>query len=109
MRAAKVDANQAEIVRALREAGASVWITSSLGGGYPDLTVGYQGRTYLLEVKNPAAAPADQRLTPAQEQFVTSWKGHWTLVMTPEQALQAIGYNSAHVHMPEPQYARASR
>ena len=46
-RAARVDANQAEIVAALRQAGASVWII-----GIPvDLLVGFRGMTIAVEIK----------------------------------------------------------
>ena len=48
MRAAKIDANQNEIVDALRKAGCSVQILSSVGKGCPDILVGRGGRNYLL-------------------------------------------------------------
>jgi hypothetical protein len=46
-RAARVDENQAQIISALRAAGAYVWIV-----GLPvDLLVGYRNHTYLVEIK----------------------------------------------------------
>ena len=42
-RAAKVDANQPATVKALRDAGMTVAVTSSLGKGFPDLVVGFRG------------------------------------------------------------------
>ncbi len=46
--AARVDANQEQIVSALRAAGAFVWII-----GLPvDLLVGYKNHTFLVEVKS---------------------------------------------------------
>lgn len=54
MRARRKDRNQAEIERGLRcHPGVYVFDTSAVGGGYPDLNVGYQGRTYMFEVKDP--------------------------------------------------------
>jgi hypothetical protein len=50
-RAAKVDANQREVVAALRGAGATVQLLHAVGEGCPDLLVGYRGGNYLLEVK----------------------------------------------------------
>ena len=50
-RAARRDSNEVEIVRALIAAGASVTHLSGVDG-LPDLLVGYQGRTVLLEVKH---------------------------------------------------------
>ena len=45
--AARVDANQMQIISALRAAGAYVWII-----GLPvDLLVGYNKQTFLVEVK----------------------------------------------------------
>lgn len=44
-RAARTDANQVEIVSALRAIGCSVSDTSGVGGGFPDLAVGFRKRT----------------------------------------------------------------
>ena len=45
----KTDTNQAEIVQALRDVGAMVFLI-----GQPfDLLVGFRGELFLLEVKNP--------------------------------------------------------
>jgi hypothetical protein len=55
-RAAKVDANQREVVAALRGAGASVQLLHAVGEGCPDLLVGYKGLTMLLEVKDGSKA-----------------------------------------------------
>ena len=51
-RAAKVDANQAEIVQALRQIGAVVQSLAAVGNGCPDLLVGYRNRLFLLELKD---------------------------------------------------------
>jgi hypothetical protein len=83
-RAARVDANQAEIVAALRAAGAYVWII-----GLPvDLLVGYKGHTFLVEVKDGPK----KRLTALQQDFFNNWAGG-TLARIdgPEAALRMIG------------------
>lgn len=83
-RAARVDANQAEIVKALRDAGAYVWII-----GLPvDLLVGYNNHTFLVEVKDGPR----KRLTALQEDFFKNWSGS-TLARIdgPEAALRMIG------------------
>lgn len=74
-RAARVDGNQAEIVDALRRVGASVQSLASIGKGCPDLLVGYNGTTYLMEVKDPSKPKADIQLTPDQRQWHKSWCG----------------------------------
>lgn len=73
-RAAKVDANQEQIVIALRARGASVRIVTQ-GDGLPDLLVGYNGYTLLMEVKDGRKPPSARRLTPAEEKFMLEWKG----------------------------------
>lgn len=88
--AARVDANQAEIVAALRAAGALVWII-----GLPvDLLVGHAGQTALVEVKtltgkrNPKAA----KHTKLQRDFMASWQGGTVATVTDvESALRVLG------------------
>jgi hypothetical protein len=66
-RAARVDANQIQIVSALRAAGAYVWII-----GLPvDLLVGYKGHTFLVEIKTDSK----KRLTKLQADFFENWMG----------------------------------
>jgi hypothetical protein len=51
-RAAHIDANQPAIVQALQATGATVQSLAAIGLGCPDLLVGFQGVTLLMEVKN---------------------------------------------------------
>ena len=82
--AARVDANQAEIVKALRDAGAYVWII-----GLPvDLLVGYKNHTFLVEVKSTSK----KRLTALQADFFENWcGGTLARIDSPEAALRMIG------------------
>jgi len=73
-RAARVDANQEQIVSALRACGAYVRIVTQ-GEGLPDLLVGYRGYTLLLEVKDGRKPPSARKLTEAEEKFFQEWKG----------------------------------
>jgi len=84
--AAKTDANQAEIVQALRDVGASVLVLSRVGQGVADLAVGIRGETFFLEVKTDKG-----KLTPREQEFMDGWRGHYAIVRTPEEALRAIG------------------
>jgi hypothetical protein len=61
-RAAKVDANQTEIVQALRQIGAVVQSLAAVGNGCPDLLVGYRNRLFLLELKDGNKPPSAQKL-----------------------------------------------
>ena len=91
-RAARVDANQAAVVSALRAAGARVLSLAKVGDGVPDLLVGYRGRLMLLEVKDGAKRPSKQRKTALQAQFFEEWAGMpVSLVDGPEAALRALG------------------
>jgi len=69
-----VDANQEQIVSALRACGAYVRIVTQ-GDGLPDLLVGYRGYTLLLEVKDGRKPPSARKLTEAEEKFFQEWKG----------------------------------
>ena len=82
--AKRVDANQDQIVIALRAAGADVWIIS-----LPvDLLVGYNVHTFLLEIKTDAK----KRLTTLQRDFFESWcGGTLARVDSPDAALRMIG------------------
>ena len=91
-RAGRIDENQGEIVRALRAVGASVAITSGAGDGLPDLLVGWQGETHMLEVKNPDVPRRDKQLTAAERYFVEHWRGRPVVVVeSGADALRAIG------------------
>jgi Holliday junction resolvase len=85
MRAAKVDANQAEIVEALRKRGASVQSLAAVGKGVPDLLVGYAGHTFLLEVKG-----ANGKLTDDQKIWHAGWNGQVAIVRTVKEALRVL-------------------
>jgi len=85
---ARVDANQSLIVEALRRAGASVLLLHQVGGGCPDILVGYQGRCYLAEVKRPGR---QANLTPDEQRFFSTWRGQADIVTSPEDALRLIG------------------
>lgn len=92
MKAARVDANQREIVEALRKAGAFVQVTSSVGKGFPDLVVGFRGKWLLLECKDGKKSPSAQRLTDEQITWhaAAKEKAPVYVVNSVEAALQAI-------------------
>ena len=87
---ARKDGNQDLIVKDLRNMGASVAITSQLGGGYPDLTVGWCGKTYLMEVKDPTQVPSKRKLTPDEEKWHKAWAGHVSVIETTLDALKEM-------------------
>lgn len=72
--AARIDANQEQIVAALRAMGATVRIVTQ-GNGLPDLLVGFRGVTILIEVKDGQKVPSARKLTPAEQKFFEEWRG----------------------------------
>lgn len=90
MRSAKVDANQDEIVNALRSMGATVQSLARVGAGCPDLLVGFRGKNYLLEVKDGRKVPSAQKLTDAQIQWHRFWRGHVQVVKTVDETLKVL-------------------
>ena len=92
-RAAKVDANQAEIVSALRRVGASVACTHGMGCGFPDLVVGFKGKNILIEVKDGGKPKSARKLTKDQVKWHAEWKGQVCVVKNVDESLAAIGAN----------------
>lgn len=90
-RAAKVDANQSQIIDALRRAGASVQPLHAVGQGCPDILVGHRGVNLLIEVKDGAKPPSARKLTPDQVSWHDTWRGQVAVVDSADQALSLIG------------------
>lgn len=88
--AAKVDANQAELVRVLRAAGASVQLLHAVGKGCPDLLVGIRGVNVLAEVKDGAKVPSARVLTPDQVLWHRRWRGQVAIIESPADALALL-------------------
>lgn len=90
------DANEPEIVAALRAAGATVKLLEPSSDGLPDLLVGLRGKNYLIEVKNPATRRGQQgtgsKTAQRQADFRARWNGRPVAVVeTQDQALAAVG------------------
>ena len=90
MRASRTDANQQELVAALRKMGCSVECLHAVGGGVPDLMVGKQGITLLMEVKDGKKPPSQRQLTKPQVRWHSEWRGHVVVVTSAEQAMAII-------------------
>jgi len=80
-RAAKADANQAEIVAALRARGATVQHTHQIPGAL-DLIVGYKGIDVRIEIKDGSKPKSAQKLTPAEQGVFDNWKGNAPEIVT---------------------------
>ena len=78
------DGNEASIVNALLQVGASVTRLSSRD--VPDLAVGFRHLNYFMEIKRPGGKPRPGQLAWAQQ-----WKGQYALVCTAAEALAVLG------------------
>ncbi|MEW5968993.1 MAG: hypothetical protein AB1706_03840 [Pseudomonadota bacterium] len=92
-RAARIDANQNEIVKALRQVGASVQSLASNGKGCPDLLVGFRGVNWLLEIKDGQKVKSARKLTPDQVEWHESWCGQVHVIESIDQAIKLISKN----------------
>lgn len=89
-RAAKVDANQKQIVTALRRIGATVLITSQLKNCF-DILVGYNGVNFIMEIKDENQPPSKRRLTEGEAKFKDTWRGgDYYIVKNIDEALNTI-------------------
>jgi hypothetical protein len=72
-RAARRDANEGDIIKALRAEGAYVKVIND--EGLFDLLVSHRGETLMIEVKDGAKPPSARRLTEAEQKFHDEWPG----------------------------------
>ena len=85
---ARIDTNHKEIVKALRELGATVVSLAAMKHGIPDILVGYNGETILMEIKKDSKA----KFTPDQLDFLGKWRGGAiSRVDNVEAAIRALG------------------
>jgi Holliday junction resolvase len=85
--AKRVDVNQKEVVKALRDSGCSVVHLHECGKGIPDLLVGKDNITYLIEVKRDDKAS----FTPAQLEFQRTWQGSPVVrINNPQEAIDFV-------------------
>ena len=91
MRAARIDANQPEIVQALERVGCQVLHLHRVGGGCPDLLVKTRGgRLLLLEIKDGSRPPSERGLNMLQKRFHENWKPCCRVVESVEDALREV-------------------
>lgn len=66
----KIDKNQNQVVKELRELGFSVPLTHTIGKGFPDFVVGFAGYNLLVELKSNGG-----KLTKDEKDFHKSFTG----------------------------------
>jgi hypothetical protein len=90
-RNSKIDRNQPEIVRALRQAGATVQSLCAVRDGVPDLLVGFRKQNYLMEIKDGNLPVSRRRLTDDEKAWGFAWLGQIAIVTSVEEAMEVIG------------------
>lgn len=91
MRAKRVDSNQKEIVRQLRQLGVSVRHLHMVGDGLPDIIVGHRKQNYLIEIKDHKKVKSKKKLTADEQEFFDTWKGQVDKCETLEEIIKVIG------------------
>jgi uncharacterized protein Usg len=87
------DTNQHKIEADLAGIGLTVQDLSPMGDGCPDLLVGFKGRNYLFEIKDPDQPPSKRKLTQFEKRWREVWKGQVHTVMTTEEIINIINGN----------------
>ena len=93
-RAARRDANEGDIIKAMRAEGAYVKVIND--EGLFDLLVSYKGPSgkhhcLLLEIKDGSKPPSARRLTPAEQKFHDEWPGdNLFIIISPEDAVALL-------------------
>lgn len=65
--------------------GCSILHTHQLGKGAPDIIIGYNGKNYLIEIKDGTKSISQQKLTKDELQFKSNWKGSYFVCNSYEQ------------------------
>ena len=86
----RVDSNQKEIVKILRDKGASVCHLHEVCKGCPDILVGFRKTNYLFEIKNPDKPPSERRLTRDEEVWHRVWNGQVDTVMAAYDIIEIL-------------------
>jgi len=92
MRARRIDSNQNLIVKQLRIMGVSVYVSSMLGKGFPDLVLGIRGVNYLIELKDGSKVKSAKKLTKDEQVFFDTWKGGVYKCENLDEILNVIGF-----------------
>lgn len=88
-RAARIDANQPEIVEAFRRLGCSVLITSQLKRCV-DLFIARNNVTAAIEIKDGTLPKSKRRLTEGEMDFMHGWKGLYFIVESLDDVLRVV-------------------
>lgn len=86
----RTDDNQTKVVKALRQCGFSVAITSMVGKGFVDLVIGKNGVNLLVELKDGEKPPSARKLSEDEELFHAAWRGKVIVANNIDDILKAF-------------------
>ena len=87
--AKRADKNQPELVKAMRDVGAMVFVTHRIGKGFPDCVVLFRGKVYLVEIKTENGT-----LTEDEEMFMHECEHHgvkYWIVRNVDDCMKMLG------------------
>ena len=89
-RAKRIDSNQPEIVKTLKQIPG---VTVALD--HDDILVGYKGSTYWFECKSPDQLGKDGKVRPSalkesQKKLLATWTGHYRVVTAVDEIIDEI-------------------
>jgi hypothetical protein len=91
MRVRKADNNQSSLVKQMRKIpGLTVALTHTVGNGFGDAVIGFRGRNYLVEIKDPSKPPSAKKLTPDEQRFHDEWTGQISVIETIDDVMKII-------------------
>lgn len=91
MKAKRVDSNQKELVKQIRQIpGTRVAHIHTVGQGVPDLLVSFRGFNYLFEVKDGKKSKSEKKLTAPEEKLHDSWTGRIDIVENINDVLKIL-------------------
>lgn len=85
----RVDANQPELVRAMRRLGCSWRSTHEIPGAL-DGIIGVAGIDQRIEIKDGAKPPSERKLTDAEQVEIEGWRGRKIVVVEDTDQLIAL-------------------
>ena len=94
--AKRTDENHAAIVAEIRTVlpDATLLDLSGSGKGCPDVCIGWKGRNWFYELKNPGQPPSKRKLTPMQSELHQGWQGHMAVAHSAAEICADLARNS---------------
>jgi len=84
------DSNQKDIVKAFRDFGAAVTVTSGVGDGFVDIVVSYRNEWFMIEIKDGEKCKSAQKLTDEEIAWNSKQKAVVYIVATAQDVVNLL-------------------